>query len=78
MAFEKPQSLSQDTLVELTFQINNLPFRVSGQVKGTRSDARIGLKFPLLSKSVRRQLEDLVEELIDNVVKRFAERKEIT
>jgi hypothetical protein len=64
--------------VELTFQINNLPFRVSGQVKGTRSDARIGLKFPLLSKSVRRQLEDLVEELIDNVVKRFAERKEIT
>jgi hypothetical protein len=59
MAFEKPQSLSQDTLVELTFQINNLPFRVSGQVKGTRSDARIGLKFPLLSKSVRRQLEGL-------------------
>jgi hypothetical protein len=78
MAFEKPQSLAQDTMVELSFQINNLPFRVSGQVKGIRSDARVGLKFPVLSERVRRQLEDLVEDLIDNIVKRFAERKEIT
>ena len=78
MALQKPQSLSQDTMVELTFQINDLPFRVRGQAKGTRSDTRIGFQFPLLSKSIRRQLEDLVEELIDNVVKRFAERKDIT
>lgn len=78
IVLQKPQRLSQDTTVELAFQINNLPFRVRGQVKGIRSDTGIGFQFPLLSKRVQRQLEDLVDELIDNIVKRFAERKEIT
>jgi hypothetical protein len=54
-----------------------LPFRMRGQVKEIRSDNRIGFEFPLLNKKVRRQLEDLVNELIDNIVKRFAQRKEI-
>jgi hypothetical protein len=76
--FEEPQRLSQDAMVELTFQINNLPFQVRGQVKGIRSDTRIGFQFPLISKKVQRQLEDLIDELIDNIVKRFAQRKEIT
>ena len=78
MILQKPQSLPQDTMVELTFQINSLPFRVKGQVREIRSDTRIGFEFPLLSKKVRRQLEDLVDELIGNIVKRFAQRKEIT
>ena len=77
MVLQEPQSLPQDTMVELTFQINSLPFRVRGQVKEIRSDTRIGFEFPLLNKKVRRQLEDLVNELIDNIVKRFAQRKEI-
>jgi hypothetical protein len=75
---QKPQRLSQGTMVELTFQINSLPFRVRGQVREIRSDTRIGFEFPLLSKKVRRQLEDLVDELIDNIVKRFAQCKEIS
>jgi hypothetical protein len=77
MVLQEPRSLPQDTMVELTFQINSLPFRVRGQVKEIRSDTRIGFEFPLLNKKVRRQLEDLVNELIDNIVKRFAQRKEI-
>jgi hypothetical protein len=77
MVLQEPQSLPQDTMVELTFQINSLPFRMRGQVKEIRSDNRIGFEFPLLNKKVRRQLEDLVNELIDNIVKRFAQRKEI-
>lgn len=78
MVLEKPQLLSQDTIVELTFQINNLPFGVRGQAKGIRSDTRIGFQFPLLTDKVQRQLEDLVDELIDNIVKRFSKRNEIS
>jgi len=78
MVLQKPQPLPQDTLVELTFHINNLPFRVQGQVKAPRSDTRVGFEFPQLSKRVQRQLEDLVDELIGNIVKRFAERTELS
>ena len=78
MVLQKPQILEQDALVELTFHINHLPFRVRGQVKAVRSDTRIGFEFPQLSKRVRTQLEDLVDELIGNIVKRFAERTELT
>ncbi|MFY9852655.1 MAG: PilZ domain-containing protein [Terracidiphilus sp.] len=77
MELQEPQSLTQDAKVELTFQINNLPFHVPGQVSGTRAHAKVGFQFPLLSQKVRRQLEDLVEELIVTTVKRFVERKEM-
>jgi len=77
MILQKPLSLAQDTMVELTFQINSIPFHVQGKVREIRSDTRIGFEFPLLSKKVRRQLEDLVDELIDKIVRRFAQRKEI-
>jgi c-di-GMP-binding flagellar brake protein YcgR len=78
IVLQKPQRLSKDTMVELAFQINSLPFRVRGQVRETRSNTRIGFEFPLLSKKVRRQLEDLVDELIDKIVQRFAQRQEIS
>ncbi len=78
MVLQKPQPLPQDALVELTFHINNLPFHVQGQVKSARSETRIGFEFPQLSKNARRQLEDLVDELIGNVVKRFAQRTELS
>jgi c-di-GMP-binding flagellar brake protein YcgR len=78
MVLQKPQPLPQDALVELTFHINNLPFHLQGQVKALRSDTRVGFEFPQLAPRVRRQLEDLVDELIGNVVKRFAERTELS
>ncbi len=78
LVLQKPQRLSQDTMVELTFQINDLPFRVRGRVRSIRSETKIGFEFPQLSKRVRRQLEYVVDELIGNLVRRFAERKEFT
>jgi c-di-GMP-binding flagellar brake protein YcgR len=77
MVLQKPQRLAKDTMVELTFHINDLPFHVQGQVKAIRSDTRIGFQFPQLNNRVRRQLEDLVDELITNIVKRFKERTEL-
>jgi hypothetical protein len=62
-------------LVELTFEIDHLPFRVRGQVKAIRTDRTIGFQFPLLSERVRNQLEDLMKELIENIMKRQAARK---
>jgi hypothetical protein len=62
-------------LVELTFEINHLPFRVRGQVKALRTDTTIGFQFPLLSERVRNQLEDLMKELMENIMRRQAARK---
>jgi c-di-GMP-binding flagellar brake protein YcgR len=72
MVLRQPKRLRQDELVELAFDVNHLPFRVRGQVRAVRSDTTIGFQFPQLSARVRRQLEDLIQELMDNIVKRFA------
>jgi hypothetical protein len=61
-------------LVELTFEINHLPFRVRGQVKAIRTDTTIGFQFPLLSERVRNQLEDLMKELMATIMKQQAAR----
>jgi hypothetical protein len=73
--FRKPQRLSRDMLVELTFEINHLPFRVRGQVKAIRTDTTIGFQFPLLSDRVRNQLEDLMKELTEDITRRQAAGK---
>jgi len=75
MVLRRPQRISQDKLVELTFEINHLPFRVRGQVRAIRSNTTIGFQFPLLSERVRKQLEDLMKELMENIIKRQANRK---
>lgn len=75
MVLQKPQRLEEDMQVELSFQINHLPFRVQGQPKGVRADNRVGFQFVQVSERVRRQLEDMIEELIGNIVKRFATRQ---
>jgi hypothetical protein len=70
----RPQRLWRDMLVELTFEINHLPFRVRGQVKAIRTDTTIGFQFPLLSERVRNQLEDLMKELMATIMKQQAAR----
>jgi hypothetical protein len=72
MAFPARQSLAQDSFVELKFDVNHLPFRTQGQVKGIRSTTLAGFSFPLLSKTVQLQLDDLVEELLKNLIKRIS------
>ena len=48
------------------------PFRMQGQAAAIRSDTTVGFKFTPLSKRVRAQLEELIEELAADWRKRFA------
>lgn len=78
MVLKKPQPINQDMMVELTFHINHLPFRLRGQAKAVRSDTQIGFQFLQVGDRVRRQIEDLIDELIESVVKRVAARSELS
>jgi c-di-GMP-binding flagellar brake protein YcgR len=75
MVLRRPKRLSKDMLVEMTFDVNHLPFRVRGLVRAIRSDTAIGFQFHLLSERVRKQLDDLMKEIMENIMKRQAERK---
>jgi|ERR1700677_1223151 hypothetical protein len=72
MAFQLRQRLAQDSFIELKFDVNHLPFRTRGQVKGIRSATLAGFSFPQLSTIVQRQLDDLVEELLKSHIKRIS------
>jgi c-di-GMP-binding flagellar brake protein YcgR len=78
MVLRQPQYLPKDTLVELTFNVHHLSFRVRGQVRAIRSDSTIGFQFPVLSERARKQLDDLMKELMADMRKRQAERKRAT
>jgi hypothetical protein len=69
LSFLVPHTMLLDSYAELTFQVNQLPFRVRGQVKSIRSEDTVSFHFPTLSLRVRGQLEDLVEELIEDHLK---------
>jgi c-di-GMP-binding flagellar brake protein YcgR len=68
IVLQKPLSLSQDTIVELTFTINDQPFRVWGRVRAIRSDTTVGFHFPLLCERVRTRIASLIEQLIDDLL----------
>jgi hypothetical protein len=67
MEFERPMALIQDEIVELLFCVNQMPFRVSGQVRVIRSVKLVGFQFPQLNDRVRSQLEELIGELIEHL-----------
>ena len=69
MESERSLGLEIDEIVELIFCVNQMPFRVRGQVRAIRSKTLVGFQFPQLSDRVRRQLEDLVGELIEHLAK---------
>jgi hypothetical protein len=75
LIFQKRQSFPKDKRVELTFEVDHLPFRVRGQVKAIRSDKIAGFQFLELSERARRALEALIQELKENILKRIAELK---
>jgi len=64
MELERPLTLAIDETVELIFCVNNWPFRVRGKVRAIRSETLIGFQFPQLNDRIRRQLEDLIGEMI--------------
>jgi c-di-GMP-binding flagellar brake protein YcgR len=74
VVLRQPQHLPMDMLVELTFAVQHLPFRVRGQVKANGSDTTIGFQFFVLSERAKRQVEDVMDELVANIRKRQAER----
>lgn len=75
VVLRQPQDLPKDTVVELTFAINHLPFRVCGKVKANCSDTTIGFQFNVLSDRTQKQIEDVMYELVTDIRKRQAERR---
>jgi hypothetical protein len=71
---ERPDLLPQDSIVELTFTIDDLPFRVWGQVKAIQSDTMVGFQFRLLSDRTRRRLENSLDQLIEDFITGAAPR----
>lgn len=59
----EPQAVAVDQTVEILFSVNQLPFRVRGQVKAIRPNQELGLLFPALGRRTRMRLGDLIEEL---------------
>ena len=58
--------LEAGTVIELTFQINQLPFRVRACLQAPRSPVELGFAFVDLSTRSRHRIEDLVEELAED------------
>jgi hypothetical protein len=69
MELKEPLILIMDETVELIFNVNQIPFRVRGKVRALRSEKMVGFQFPQLSERSRRQLEELIGELILRLVR---------
>ena len=78
LVFNEPQNISKEAMAELTFRVNQLPFRVRGQVRSVQSGITVGFQFTMLSGTVRRQLEDLIEEMAEDFLKRTTGFKKVS
>jgi hypothetical protein len=56
--------------VELTFEVNQMAFRVQGEVRSLRSNTEFGFQFRNLSGTRTNQIRDLIEELNEAARKR--------
>ena len=72
MRLQCPPTLRQGAIVDLAFQIKDLPIKVRGQVRAIQSETKIGFEFHFVNEKVRRELETLVQELLRSIVRRFA------
>lgn len=64
----RPRRLIVNTLVELAFNVNRLPFRIRGRVKVVRSSTKVGFEFHQVSHRMLLQLQDLIGELKEAAV----------
>ena len=55
--------LALDQHVELSFEVNQLSFRIRATVRSVRSNTKIGFQFCDMSERARGQLQDLIDEL---------------
>jgi len=74
VVLRQPQQLPKDTVVELTFAVHHLPFRVCGQVRADGSDTTIGFQFTSVSERTKWQIEEVMNEIVANIRKRQGER----
>ena len=65
IALEESAGLKVDAVVELSFSVRQLPFRVRAQVKVMRSPLLIGFHFLMISGRASGQMGELIEELSD-------------
>ncbi len=63
LILKQPVKLDSEKQVELTFTINQLPFRVRATMKVSRSTTCYGFQFLQVSSRSQRHLKELVEEL---------------
>ena len=69
MELKAPLELAVDEIVELIFNINQMPFRVRARVRAIRSKGLVGFEFLQLSERTRWHLLELISELIESLVK---------
>jgi len=65
MELQESKDFSIDEVVELSFCINHLAFRVRARVRAIRPKAMIGFEFLQLSQRARGQIKDLLAELVE-------------
>jgi len=63
IVLKDPRPISVDTKVELTFEVNHLPFRQQAHVRANRADRMIGSQFAPMIPRRRHQLDELLQEL---------------
>jgi hypothetical protein len=68
MELKAPLELAVDEIVELIFNVNQMPFRVRAKVRAVRSKGLVGFQFLQLSERTRRFLHELIAELIENII----------
>ena len=69
MELKGPLDLAVDEIVELIFNVNQMPFRVRGKVRVVRPKLLVGFQFLELSERTRWHLHELIGELIEGLVK---------
>jgi len=69
MELKAPLDLAVSEIVELIFNINQMPFRVRAKVRAIRSKGLVGFQFLQLSERTRRYLHELIGELIESLIK---------
>jgi hypothetical protein len=69
MELKGPLDIAVDEIVELIFNVNQMPFRVRAKVRAVRSKGLVGFQFLQLSERTRRHLHELIGELIESLIK---------
>lgn len=69
MELKGPLDIAVDEIVELIFNVNQMPFRVRGKVRVVRPKLLVGFQFLELSERTRWHLHELIGELIEGLVK---------